>query len=39
MEAGKSYLRTTDADGVSVYSHLTEVLATLLDTKGNSLDF
>lgn len=38
MEGGKAFLRQTNKDGVSVYSHLTEVLATLLDTKGNSLD-
>ena len=35
----KAFLRKTNADGVSVYSHLTEVLATLLDQKpDNALD-
>jgi radial spoke head protein 4A len=39
MEGGKAFLRATNKDGVSVYSHLTEVLATLLDQKApNSLD-
>jgi len=39
MEAEKAYLRKTDANGVSVYSHLTEVLATLLSEKpANALD-
>ena len=33
MEAGLRELRQTNKDGVSVYSHLTEVLASLLDTK------
>ena len=30
MEDSRSFLRQTNEDGVSVYSHLTEVLATLL---------
>lgn len=36
MEAGKAFLRQTNEDGVSVYSHLTEVLATLLDTQPHN---
>jgi len=32
-EAGKTYLRQTNEQGASVYSHLTDVLATLLDQK------
>ena len=39
MEAGKAYLRKADANGVSVYSHLTTVLASLLETQpANALD-
>ena len=39
MDAAKEYLRKTDASGVSVYSHLTEVLATLLARQpANALD-
>ena len=39
MDAGKAFLRKTNEDGVSVYSHLTEVLATLLETQPtNALD-
>lgn len=39
MDAGKTFLRKTDARGISVYSHLTEVLATLLETQpANALD-
>lgn len=39
MEAGKAYLRQTDADGISVYSHLTDVLATLLELQpANALE-
>lgn len=39
MEAGKAFLRQTNADGVSVYSHITEVLAHLLETQpANALD-
>jgi radial spoke head protein 4A len=39
METAKTYLRQTNEDGVSIYSHLTEVLATLLSTKPeNPLD-
>jgi len=33
---GKAWLRQTDEQGVSVYSHLTEVLATLLDKKPSN---
>ena len=36
LDAGKAFLRKTNADGVSVYSHLTEVLATLLETQPAS---
>jgi len=36
MEQAKTYLRKTNADGVSVYSHLTTVLATLLDQQPSS---
>ena len=40
MDAGKAFLRSTNAHGVSVYSHLTEVLANLLSEKpDNALDF
>lgn len=39
VAAGKAFLRKTNADGVSVYSHITEVLATLLAQKPeNALD-
>ena len=39
MEAGKAYLRKADANGVSVYSHLTTVLASLLETQpANALN-
>lgn len=39
MEAGKKYMRTTDENGVSIYSHLTDVLASLLETQSpNALD-
>lgn len=36
MEDAKTYLRKTNKDGVSVYSHLTTVLATLLDQQPSS---
>ena len=39
MDTAKAFLRQTNADGVSVYSHLTEVLATLLQKQpDNALD-
>jgi len=36
MEASKAFLRKTDADGVSVYSHLTDVLTSLLEIRPTS---
>ena len=36
MEASKAYLMKTDENGVSVYSHLTNVLAVLLDSQPAS---
>lgn len=39
MDSGKAFLKKGDANGVSVYSHLTDVLATLLETQpANALD-
>ena len=38
-DEGKAFLRQTDKNGVSVYSHITEVLSTLLEKKPpNALD-
>ena len=33
MESGKAFLKKSDPNGVSVYSHLTDVLASLLETQ------